>query len=47
MFCTNCGNKLAEEAIICVKCSAPVIKIAKDGKAYAIDILTLKPYYIK
>ena len=47
MFCTSCGNKIADKAIICVRCSAPVISFTKDGKAYALDILTLKPYKVE
>ena len=47
MFCTGCGNKIADEAIICVHCGAPFINFTKDVKAYAVDILSLKPYNIK
>lgn len=25
MFCYNCGNKLAENAVVCEKCGAPVV----------------------
>ena len=46
MFCTGCGSKISDEAIICVHCSAPVV-FFKGGKAYAVDILSLKPYNIK
>ncbi|MDE6867756.1 MAG: zinc-ribbon domain-containing protein [Clostridia bacterium] len=47
MFCTRCGKQIADRAIICVHCSAPVISFTKDGTAYAVDTLSLKPYKVE
>lgn len=32
MFCYNCGNKVDDKAVICVKCGAPLTPIAHQQK---------------
>ncbi|MDE6867758.1 MAG: hypothetical protein K2J83_01270 [Clostridia bacterium] len=44
MFCTGCGKQIADRAIICVHCSAPMITYTKYGRAQTVDIIKLLSY---
>jgi len=39
MFCKNCGKKLDDKAVICVKCGVPVRNVSSQQKSRNISIV--------
>ena len=47
MFCSKCGNEIADEAILCPKCGCPTANyqpITKSNCAYSQDYVALKEF---